>query len=294
MIPMEKRKGDRHDARRAFEGRRSPKSRRASGETRVFGRRRRRGFFALCALAVLALAALGVTSPSGEAPAGASGGPVARVDAPAVADAPEPVADLKAQAEREAARKKAAEEQAAEEQAAEREAAAEKAAEEEKDREATPPAPEDPTTYLTVPRLGVYGHTVRNDDSGWALDAGAIKVPESGFPWQEGATNTYIAGHRVGWPGTESYYQFYNLPAMQKGDVVYLEDANGTVYTYRVSEIFAVSPSDTWVTAPIPGRDVVSLQTCTESVDDWWTLGPNLFASGPESGRLVVRADRVS
>ncbi|MDP9481410.1 MAG: class E sortase [Actinomycetota bacterium] len=287
---MEKRKGDRHAARRAFGSRRSPKSRRASGEMRVFGRRRRRGVFAFCALVVLLLGALGATSSSGEAPTGASGGPVARVDAPAVADAPEPVADQKAQAEREAARKKAAEERAAE-----REAAAEKAAEEEqKQQAATPPAPEDPTMYLTVPKLGVYGHTVRNDDSGWALDAGAIKVPESGFPWQEGATNTYIAGHRVGWPGTESHYQFYNLPAMREGDVVYLEDANGTVYTYRVSEVFAVSPWETWVTAPIPGRDVVTLQTCTESVDDWWTLGPNLFESGPESGRLIARADRVS
>ncbi len=288
MIPMEKRKGDRHAAGSAFGSRRSPKSRRASGEMRVFRRRRRRDLFASCALVVLLLAVLGAASVSGGPATGVSGSPVARVDAPAVADAPEPVADLEAQAEREAARKKAAEVRAAEREAAE------KAAEEEKRQAATPPAPEDPTMYLTVPRLGVYGHTVRNDDSRRALDLGAMKVPETGFPWQEPSTNTYIAGHRVGWPGTESHYQFYNLPAMQKGDVVYLEDANGTVYTYRVSEVFAVHPWETWVTAPIPGRDVVSLQTCTESVDDWWTLGPNLFASGPESGRLVVRADRVS
>ncbi len=50
---------------------------------------------------------------------------------------------------------------------------------------------------------------------------------------------------------------------------------------------------ETRVTRPIPGRDVVSLQTCTESVDDWWTLGPDLYSGGPASGRLVVRADRV-
>ncbi len=287
MVLIKKRKSEQHTAGNASKGRRTFKGRRASREMRVFRRRRRRSFFAFCALVVLLLAALGATSVSGEPPTSVSGGLVARVDAPAVADAPEPVADPKAQAERESARKEAAQERATEE----REAAAE---EEQKQQAATPPAPEDPTMYLTVPKLGVYGHTVRNDDSGWALDAGAIKVPESGFPWQEGATNTYIAGHRVGWPGTESHYQFYNLPAMREGDVVYLADANGTVYTYRVSEVFAVSPWETWVTAPIPGRDVVSLQTCTESVDDWWTLGPNLFASGPESGRLVVRADRVS
>ena len=260
---------------------------RAPGEKRIFRRRRRRGLFASLALALLLLTGLGAAAVSGAPPSGANDGPVQRVEAPAVAGAPEPVVDLEAREEAERARaEKAAEERAAEEQAAKEKEAAEKEA-------AAPPAPEDPTMYLTVPRLGVYGHTVRNDDSQWALDQGAIKVPETGFPWQEPATNTYIAGHRVGWPGTESHYQFYNLPAMQKGDEVFLEDTNGAVYTYRVTEIFAVHPWETRVTRPIPGRDVVSLQTCTESVDDWWTLGPDLYSGGPKSGRLVVRADRV-
>jgi sortase A len=255
---------------------------RTYSKKRILRRRRRRGFFALLVLTILALAGLQAVSFSGDLSLGASGSPVQRVDAPALAEAPEPVADLEAkkEAEREEAQK-AAEEQAAKEEAAEEEEAA------------APPAPEDPTTYLTVPRLGIYGHTVRNDDSKWALDQGAIKIPETGFPWQKPSTNTYIAGHRIGWPGTESHYQFYNLPAMQKGDLVTLEDTNGTVYRYKVTEIFAVSPWETWVTKPVAGRDMISLQTCTESVDDWWTLGPNLFSGGPESGRLVVRADRV-
>ncbi|QIN85387.1 sortase (plasmid) [Rubrobacter tropicus] len=251
------------------------------GKKGVFRRRPRRGLFASLALALLLLSGIGAAAVSGAPPSGSNDGPVQRVDAPAVAGAPEPVVDLEAREEAERARaEKAAEEQAAKEEAAEKEAAA-------------PPAPEDPTMYLTVPRLGVYGHTVRNDDSQRALDLGAIKVPETGFPWEKPSTNTYIAGHRVGWPGTESHYQFYNLPAMQEGDEVVLEDTNGAVYTYRVTEIFAVHPWETRVTRPIPGRDVVSLQTCTESVDDWWTLGPDLYSGGPESGRLVVRADRV-
>ncbi len=277
MIASNKHKRGRRGAGRAFE------SGRAAREMRVFRRRkRRRGFFAFCALTTLVLAALASaelreTRISGDLLAGGGDDPIRRVDAP------EPVADPEAQAEREAAQK----------EAAQKEAAQKEAAEEEKARAAAPPAPEDPTTYLTVPRLGIYGHTVRNDDSEQALSLGAIKVPETGFPWQEGATNTYIAGHRVGWPGTESHYQFYDLPAMRTGDKVFLEDANGTVYTYRVTEIFAVSPWESWVTKPIPGRDVVSLQTCTESPSDWWTLGRDLFSGGPESGRLVVRADRV-
>ena len=167
------------------------------------------------------------------------------------------------------------------------------AAADKEEAEPAVPVPDDPTLFLTVPRLGVYGHTVRNDSSEASLDAGAVKIPSTGFPWQQEDTNTYIAGHRVGWPGTESDYQFYNLPLMQEGDVVYLADTNGKVYEYRVFAKFAVSPSQTEVTRPIPGKDVVSLQTCTESLTDWWTMGPGLFGGGPESGRLVVQAERV-
>jgi LPXTG-site transpeptidase (sortase) family protein len=164
----------------------------------------------------------------------------------------------------------------------------------EKEKESkAPPPPSDPTLYLTVPKLGIYSHTVRNDSSSWALDMGAIKLPTSAHPWQKNG-NTYIAGHRIGWPGTQSYYQFYNLPSMVAGDVVYLTDTNGTVYEYRVSEVFAVSPSENWVTAPVAGRDMVTLQTCTESPTDWWTIGDDLMNSTPQSGRLVVRADRVT
>ncbi len=195
---------------------------------------------------------------------------VGRVADPTVEGAPEPILEEPANEE---------------EKSSEQEAA-------EKEEEAAPPPPEDPTLSLTVPKLGVYGHTVRNDSSEEALNLGAIKLPQTGFPWQEGA-NTYIAGHRIGWPWNETYYQLFDLPSMQKGDEVLLTDANGTAYEYRVSEMFAVSPDDTWVTEPIPGRDVVSLQTCTETPDDWWTIGPSLMESGPESGRLIVRADRV-
>lgn len=201
-------------------------------------------------------------------------------------EAEEQAAEERAEAEREA-EEQAAEEQAAAEQEAEEQAAAEREAE----AEEVPP-PEDTTLSMTVPSLGLEGDTVRDTDSPEALHEGAIKLPSTGYPWQEGA-NTYIAAHRIGYPGTESHNQFFDLPAMQEGDAVFLTDANGTEYEYQVTEIFAVSPTDTWVTEPIPGRDMVTLQTCTDSVDDWWSITPRLMEAGPDSGRLVVRADRV-
>lgn len=152
-------------------------------------------------------------------------------------------------------------------------------------------APSDPTMYLSVPSLGISGTPVIDENSEAALTAGTMHLPGTGFPWEQGA-NTYIAGHRVGYPGTPSDRIFYDLPSISMGDEVTLTDANGETYTYAVNEIFAVTPFDTWVTGPT-GADTVTLQVCTETPDDWFTIGPRLMSSGPESGRLIVRGVRA-
>lgn len=152
-------------------------------------------------------------------------------------------------------------------------------------------APSDTTMSLSVPALGISGTPVIDENSEDALTAGTMHLPGTGFPWQSGS-NTYIAGHRIGYPGTPSDRIFYDLPSMSMGDEVTLTDANGETYNYAVNEIFAVTPFDTWVTGPT-GDDTVTLQVCTETPDDWFTIGPRLMSSGPESGRLIVRAARV-
>ena len=151
-----------------------------------------------------------------------------------------------------------------------------------------PAVPEDPTLYLTVPKLGLYGHTVRNDDSEVALDRGAVKLPDTGFPWEQKDTNTYIACHRLGWPGNESYNQCLNLPLMQQGDQIFLEDSLGRAYEYRVTEALQITPQDTWIKRPSEGKDVVSLQTCIETLGIIWTMGPNWTA------RYVIQAEKVT
>jgi sortase A len=250
-------------------------------DRRIFRKRRRRaGFVLFASLGILLLGGLLFSSLTA---AGRAAPPVEWIQVPLSASAPEAVEKVEEKQPEQAAGNRATEDKAVQEKAAEKEAA----------QEAKPPPPDDPTTFLTVPRLGLYDNTVRNSSEQWALDAGAAKIPSTGFPWQSGA-NTYIAGHRIGWPGTESDYQFYNLPSMQMGDPVYLTDMNGTVYTYQVSEVFAVYPSETWVSNPIAGRDMITLQTCTETPNDWWTIGPKLMESGPDSGRLIVRADKVA
>ena len=87
-------------------------------------------------------------------------------------------------------------------------------------------------------------------------------IPATGFPWQKGA-NTYIAGHRLGYEGTNSYLVFYYLDQLGEGDEILLEDSAGTTYTYRVTDQLVVDPDNVEVMEPEDGKSLVSLQTCT-------------------------------
>src|SRR5215210_7800825 len=126
-------------------------------------------------------------------------------------------------------------------------------------------APKETTLKLTIPKmervsnLNVYD-TPWDDES--ALDAGAQHLQGTGFPWEEEA-NTFIAGHRLGYLGTDSYLVFYDLDKLEEGDEVFLTDSDGTRYTYEVFENFIADPYDWSVTEPVSGKNIVTLQTCT-------------------------------
>ncbi len=153
--------------------------------------------------------------------------------------------------------------------------------------EATTAIPTDPKMRLTIPKLGIRDALVLDDVSEeGGLASGVGHLPDTDFPWLE-RSNTYIAGHRLGYEGTPSYHIFYDLPSLAQGDEIILQDSLSQVYTYRVSEVLQVLPTDLTVTDPLPGRDVVSLQTCIENFGDFATLGPNWNV------RLIVHADRV-
>jgi sortase A len=245
---------------------------------RKFKRRRRGAGLAL--LMSLAILVLGVvvffrTDPYWGASAGS---PVERVSVPMISEAPQAVAE-QAEEERVAAGNEDSRSEPARGGTEKQQAAVERP---------VAPVPETNDLWMTIPDLGLYENFVTNTNAHSAMDYGAIKRVDSEFPWQQGDTNTYISAHRLGWPGTASDHQFYNLPMLEYGDKIYLYDANGTTYTYEVTEIFEVAPSETWVVNQAAGRDMVSLQTCIENYGDYWTMGPNWFV------RYVVRADRVA
>jgi sortase A len=141
--------------------------------------------------------------------------------------------------------------------------------------------PESKQLRLTVPgmervdEVPVYDAAEPGYDR--ALHDGVVHVRGTGFPWQRGA-NVYIAGHRVGYPGTKSNLVFWDLNTLQKGDEILLTDSDGTSYTYKVFEKRIISPQEVGILQPVKGKNIVSLQTCT--LPDY-------------SHRLIVRGELV-
>jgi sortase A len=134
---------------------------------------------------------------------------------------------------------------------------------------------------LTIEAIGIYNVPVFDSDSQWALANGVAHHPQTSLPWWSATAqrNVYLAGHRMGYRGTWSRMIFYNLDMLREGDEVLLKDRAGTSYRYRVSEVFLVDPTDSWVMGQVRGRDMLTLQTCTPI--------PTF------EKRLIVRADRV-
>lgn len=140
--------------------------------------------------------------------------------------------------------------------------------------------PSNDSMTLTVPRLARVDEipvTTAPAKNERALDAGALHVQGTGFPWERDS-NVYIAGHRIGYPGTESNLLFHDLPKLREDNLVRLTDARGRDYRYRVFRRLMVSPEETVVTHPVPGKRIVSLQTCT--LPDY-------------SQRIVVQAEQI-
>jgi sortase A len=149
-------------------------------------------------------------------------------------------------------------------------------------KKAVPRGPSNKTLRMTIPRMAqIRNDTVPysvSDDSKAFHDHAAVHLRGTGNPWDAQA-NVYIAGHRLGFPGTNSWLTFWDLNVLRKGDKIYLKDAAGDHYVYKVFKKFIVGPDEVSVTRPLKGRNIVSLQTCT--LPDY-------------SERLIVQAEKVS
>jgi sortase A len=133
---------------------------------------------------------------------------------------------------------------------------------------------------LSIRSMGLENVPVLSSNSIRALDQGVIHLPGTSYPWSDTPErNVYLAGHRLGWPGTGSHLVFYRLNELGGGERVTLRDREGRRYQYMVIESFTVGAEDRWVTGRVRGRDLLTLQTCTPI--------PTF------EKRLIVRAERI-
>jgi sortase A len=140
--------------------------------------------------------------------------------------------------------------------------------------------PEGAIMSLSIRSMGLENVPVLSSNSPRALDQGVIHLPGTSYPWSDTPErNVYLAGHRLGWPGTGSHLVFYRLNELRGGERVTLRDPQGRRYHYMVIESFVVGPEDRWVTGRVKGRDLLTLQTCTPI--------PTF------EKRLIVRAERI-
>ena len=72
---------------------------------------------------------------------------------------------------------------------------------------------------LSVPSIGLHDVLpVLRSDTQRALDNGVIHSRGTSMPWSNTPErNLYLAGHRLGWPGTGSHLVFYRLGELSRG-----------------------------------------------------------------------------
>ena len=126
--------------------------------------------------------------------------------------------------------------------------------------------PKDKTFRLTVPKM----EQIKDDEIPTGLgtdetlfhDYAGVHIKHTGFPWEEEA-NVYIAGHRLGYEGTDSHLAFWDLNKLENGDSFYITDSEGRQYHYVVFRKYVTTPDNLRVLAPVEGKNIVTLQTCT-------------------------------
>ncbi len=126
---------------------------------------------------------------------------------------------------------------------------------------------------ITIPRMDLKEH-INNGPTFSELNKGIWHLPNSSTPQQ--GSNTVMAGHRFTYTSPKGV--FYFLDKIELNDRITV-DWDNQEYTYKVTKISIVPPTDGTLVAP-SNNNLLTLYTCT----------PLLTASK----RLVVQAELVS
>jgi len=111
--------------------------------------------------------------------------------------------------------------------------------------------------FLIIPKIGVDIPIIDSDNSRWALNQGAWRMPETSTPDKGG--NTAIAGHRFKYLPPNNL-TFYLLDKLVQGDTFEII-WSGKSYIYQVSETKIVPPTEVSVLNQTE-KSIVTLITC--------------------------------
>lgn len=130
---------------------------------------------------------------------------------------------------------------------------------------------------LSIPRLGIKDASVRNDHTD--LKKTLIQYPGTAMPGDLG--NTVIFGHSVlpQFFNPKNYLTIFStLHTLSPGDQVIIKEGEVT-YTYRITALYSVDPSDLSPLAQSYDRHSLTIITCTP---------PGTYLK-----RLIVRAELI-
>ncbi|AZA14565.1 class C sortase [Corynebacterium choanae] len=130
-----------------------------------------------------------------------------------------------------------------------------------------------PMATILIPKITVKLPLFHGSDE-WVLQHGAGHLFGSSMPVGGPSTHAVITGHT----GITNATLFDNLINVKEGDSIYLKVYEETL-KYQVNEIRVVLPEETSGLDVVPGKDLITLITCTPY--------------GINSHRLLVTAERV-
>ena len=119
---------------------------------------------------------------------------------------------------------------------------------------------------IVIEKINLKSYILNSTEDA-AMDKAPVKLYGKTLN-QEG--NFCIAGH--------NYDEiFANLKDLEVGDEFYIEDIEGIIQDYKITEILEVEPTDLTALMPVSGKIEVTLITCKEEA----------------TKRLVIKAERI-
>lgn len=132
---------------------------------------------------------------------------------------------------------------------------------------------DDVMAYITIPVCNI-SLPIRHGCGEEVLQKSAGHIPESSLPIGGENTHAVITAHR----GLPSAKLFTNIDSLKEGDLFFIHGVDETL-AYKVDQIKVVLPDDISYLQITPGKDYVTLVTCTPY--------------GINTHRLLVRGERT-